>query len=245
MRSAGARWQIQLSQLVELSRQQVMIHAIALEPDSADTAAIGQLIESWDTARRAAGGAGDPGSGADGDEAAFPEATDALQGWFTGNTLIDDLDAFFPYDGMATPRGHYGYLSSVRDLMMQLVADSLPEIEIDPNAVDSEDEPDLSISLLNAEYEMLVEALSEFPLPLFRSSPGGFTTIANVLKVPGTGLVGYGGFSPTQSPALAMVTPAGAFLLWIGQPTAKVVRRSIAERLAETFGVKLRPGDLA
>ncbi len=222
-----------------------MIHGIALEPDGADTAAIGQLIESWDTARRSAGTADEADSGADGNDAAFQEATDALQGWFTDNTLIGDLDAFFPYDGMATPRGHYGYLSSVRDLMMQLVADSLPEIEIDPSAVDSEEEPDLSISLLNAEYEMLVEALFEFPLPLFRSSPGGFTTMANVLKVPGTGLVGYGGFGPTQSPALAMVTPAGAFLLWIGQPMTKTARRSLTERLAETFGVKLRPGDLA
>ncbi len=221
-----------------------MIHAVALEPDSSDTAAIGQLIDGWDAARRAAGAADEAG-GDDAAVAAFQDATDALQGWFTANTLIDELEAFFPYDGTATPRGHYGYLSSVRDLMMQLVADSLPEIEVDPTAVDADDGGDLATSLLNAEYEMLVEALSEFPLPLFRSSPGGFTTIANVVKVPGTGLVGYGGFSLTQSPALALVTPAGAFLIWVGEPMAKVAGRSIADRLAETFGVKLRPGDLA
>lgn len=220
-----------------------MIHAVALEPDSSDMAAIGQLIDGWDAARRAAGAAAEAGED-DSAVVAFQDATDALQGWFIGNTLIDDLEAFFPYDGTATPRGHYGYLSSVRDLMMQLVADSLPEIEIDPTAVDAADGGDLATSLLNAEYEMLVEALSEFPLPLFRSSPGGFTTIANVLRVPGTGLVGYGGFTLTQSPALALVTPAGAFLLWIGDPMAKAAGRSIAERLAGTFGVRLRPGDL-
>lgn len=105
VRSAGATWQVQLSQLVELSRQQVFIHAVALEPDSADTSAIGQLIDGWDTARRAAGNADDPD--VEGDDAAivaFQTATDDLQEWFTTNTLIDDLDAFFPYDGTASPR---------------------------------------------------------------------------------------------------------------------------------------------
>ena len=246
VRSEGATWQVQLSQLVELSRQQVFIFAVALEPDSADAATIGQLIERWDTARRSAAEDEDAAT------LAFQTATDDLQEWFTSNTLIDDLDAFFPYDGTASARGHYGYLSSVRDLMMQLVADSLPEIEIDPTALDAEDEPDLPASLINAEYEMLVEALSEFPLPGFSSSPRGFTTVANVLRVPGTGLVGYGTFSPTHGPVLALLTPAGAFLLWLGQPVPKVARRSLADRVADAVGaegqgghVTRRPDDLA
>lgn len=245
VRSEGATWQVQLSQLVELSRQQVFIHAVALEPDSADTATIGQLIERWDTARRATGNAGDPDAESNGEVVAFQAATDALQEWFTTATLMDDLDAFFPYDGAASPRGHYGYLSSVRDLMMQLVADSLPEIEIDPSAVGAEAEPDLSTSLVNAEYEMLVEALSEVPLPVFGSPPRRFTTVAQVLTVPGTGLVGYGVFGPTRAPVLALITPAGAFLVWLGPPMAKVARRSLAERLADAVGARRRPHDLA
>jgi hypothetical protein len=88
----------------------------------------------------------------------------------------------------------------------------------------------------------LLDALMDFRLPRFGSPPSGWDQFRTVLSR-GTGLVATGVLASSGHPVLCLFSAAGTFILWMARPTAAVLRRSLAEHVAEAVGTTVEDDD--
>lgn len=89
----------------------------------------------------------------------------------------------------------------------------------------------------------LVEALSDFRTPVYGSPPHGFTSVSDLLGK-GAQVAALGGLIHTGHPVLTVVSATGLGVYWFGRPHARIVRRSLADRLAKALGTTLQDDDL-
>lgn len=99
--------------------------------------------------------------------------------------------------------------------------------------------------IVRMEQRRIVEELMErFPVPIFGSPPNAWTALT---QLAGTGscaaFAGYAAWS--DQPVLAVIGGGTSLVMWFAKPSAKVVRRSMAERLALKLGTDFRSEDEA
>jgi hypothetical protein len=90
----------------------------------------------------------------------------------------------------------------------------------------------------------LVEALQDFPLPLFGSRPEVMSRASGIFAVPGVSAIAWGTTVATHDPVVGIVTTSGAFLMWLGRPIARLARRAIAQKVADALKMELTEDDL-
>lgn len=89
------------------------------------------------------------------------------------------------------------------------------------------------------ELYLLIE---RYPVPIFGSPPEGIETLAALAqKAPFVAFVGVATW--TDRPVLAAISGGTAIVIWMAKPAAHVIRRSMAERLADKLGTKTKNKD--
>jgi hypothetical protein len=84
--------------------------------------------------------------------------------------------------------------------------------------------------------------LGRFPTPTFQSPPKDFQSFGKLLSKGGQ-LAATGTLAETGHSALAVLTGVGSFVYWFGKPSARVLRRALAERVAMAVDTTLIPED--
>lgn len=88
----------------------------------------------------------------------------------------------------------------------------------------------------------LESVILNFPIYTFGSPPHTVSTLSQVVaSVPTAAIVGTS--AATGQLGLGVLSGAVATLIWFGKPAARVVRRSLAERVAERMGTTMRDED--
>lgn len=96
--------------------------------------------------------------------------------------------------------------------------------------------------MINGDPLGIVDFVIDFPIPLFGSPPYALDRLGHLLRTTaGTAASGY--LAETGHPVLAVVSAAGTFVYWFAQPAVRVLRHSLAERVAAAVGTTLRPED--
>ncbi|HEY5856985.1 MAG TPA: hypothetical protein VIW24_23820, partial [Aldersonia sp.] len=73
----------------------------------------------------------------------------------------------------------------------------------------------------------ITNAIEQFPVPVYGSPPEAVTTFSDAFnKAPLLGVVGTAYF--TEGPVLALLAGSIGVVLWLAQPSAEVVRQSMA-----------------
>lgn len=109
-------------------------------------------------------------------------------------------------------------------------------------ATQSEDDPAWNPMTEEPRSNWIATALLELRLPVFGSPPKTWTSVGGALAgapiLVASGTVVGGG-----SPLFAVATTAGYYLIWLALPSARVVRRGLADRVAARMNVERKPED--
>jgi len=93
-----------------------------------------------------------------------------------------------------------------------------------------------------AQRDIIEGILEQFPVPTFGSPPSDISTVTQLIQgSPFVAAVGYGVWS--QSPGLVILSAGTGLVVWFARPTANVLRRSVAERVARKVGTAYRSED--